>query len=93
MRGAYLRSDVFYSFCYKSSSRQHPVIFFSSFFPTETYARGVLFVYLFIHFTSEWVGNAFVNQKRFLYITNIKSFRFLWKTDKQTLPIYLYRFI
>ena len=40
MRGAYLRSDVFYSFWFRPLSRQHPAF--------AMYIRGVLFVCLFI---------------------------------------------
>ena len=47
MRGAYLRSDVFYSFSFKPSSRQHPVF--------EMYVCGVLFVCSFIDFACELI--------------------------------------
>ena len=63
MRGAYLRSDVFYSFWFQQSSRQHLAF--------EMYVRGVLFVCLFIIFASELVWNVLVNQKGFLNITII----------------------
>ena len=62
MRGAYLRSDVFYSFWFQLSSRQHPAF--------EMYVCGVLFVSLIIVFASGLVWNVFVNQKGFLSITS-----------------------
>ena len=56
MRRAYLRSSLFYSFCYKSSFRQHRV--------NVTFFKWCF--YLFIPFTGELFWNVFVNQERFL---------------------------
>ena len=65
MRRAYLHSDVFYSFWFRLSSRQHPAF--------EMYVCGVLFVCLFIVFDGELVWNVLVNQKGFLYMTQFIS--------------------
>ena len=57
MHGVYLRSDVFVSFWFLSSSRQHLAF--------EMYVCGVLFVCLVIVFAFELVWNVSVNQKGF----------------------------
>ena len=61
MRGAYLRSDVYYLFWSRPSSRQNSAF--------EMYICGVLFVCLFIDFACKLIWNVLVNQKGFLYIT------------------------
>ena len=65
MCGAYLRRDVFYSFWFRPSFRQHPAF--------EMYVFGVLFICLFIDFAGELIWSVLVNQKRFQYITFIEQ--------------------
>ena len=60
MRGAYLCSNMFYSFWFRPSSRQHLAF--------EMYLCSVLLVCLFIVFACELVWNVKVNQKGFLHI-------------------------
>ena len=58
MRGAYLRSEVFYSFCYKPSSREH-LVNVTFFFSSETYPCGV-FICLFIYSFCWWVSLKYI---------------------------------
>ena len=67
---AYLRSDVFYSFWFRPSSKQHPAF--------EMYVCGVLFVSLFIVFACVLVWNVLVNQNGFLYITTASVCSAFW---------------
>ena len=66
LRGAHLRSDVFYSFRFWPSSRQHSAF--------EMYVYGDLFACLFIDFARKLIWNVLVNQKWFLYINNVNNY-------------------
>ena len=70
MHGAYLCSNMFYSFWSKPSSKQHLVNV--TFFQLKHKLIAFLLICSFIHFAGDLVWNALVNQKRFLYIKDFK---------------------